>query len=217
MKTILSLFLVLSIVGCTSPQTAVDGGGGAPVYSPPLIDGAKEINVLRPANGTVLARGLIAEEDPLFAACNEPGTVYIFYSDNALVQYVPEDGTYTIFSLACKGDVERHNAVNPDDLWDIVTVSAPGPVFDMSHDPAPILLRIRFLNNDGTDHLFSGQEVNMVAADSVEYATWVFPDGSPRPITKQTFDLWGATDGQSVIHMQLGGDGLDIPAATFHY
>ena len=243
MKNILLLFTVLFFVGCqnptggqtptvtttpptTTPTTPVTTPPTStptvttPTYVPPAIDGTKSVTVLRypsTASRSIAARGAIAQADPLIASCNVPGSIYMFYDDNALVQYVPLDGTYTMFSLACKGDVEAHNALNPGSLWDIVTVSMPGPVFDLSHDPTPIVLRIRFLNNDGTDHLFSGQEVNMIAADPAEYATWVYADGSPRPITKQTFGLWGAEDGHSVIHMQLGGDGVSIPPATFHY
>lgn len=127
------------------------------------------------------------------------------------------DEEYGLYSSSCRGDVEAHNSLNPGDPWDVVIPPIPGPTFDTSHDPAPTPLRIRFLNNDGSDHLFNGHEVNLVAANPAEYATWVYPNGQPRPIIKEAFDTWGAIDGHSVIHMQLGGDGVSIPSAVFHY
>lgn len=221
MKAILFIIsIVLVIAGCVVPvrPDATD----FTYYTPPAIDGAKEVNVLRAPDGMLVrsARGAIAQADPLIGLCTEPGTVYMFYSDNALVQYVPEDGTYTMFSLAAKGAVEAHNALNPEsDWWDYVSVSLPGFVFDFSHDPEPTLLTIRFLNNDGS--LAEHPAVPGYVYDNTftveEYAGLVANDGSPRAILKGDFTGWGAEDGVHVIHMQLGGDGVNIPPMTFHY
>lgn len=238
MKTIFFLFLTACLIGCASPVDTKDAepetpavttpevppateepDADLPEYVPPHYDNVTEVNVLRPPRGYAsrsASRG-IAESDPIYPQCTEPGTIYMFFSEGAVVQYVPEAGFFPILRSAFVGDVEAHNYLNPGDPWDVVIPPIPGPVFDTSNDPTPIPLRIRFLNNDGTDHLHNGQEVNLVAADAAEYATWVYPNGQPRQIIKGTFEGWGASDGISVVHMQLGGDGISIPSATFHF
>ena len=144
----------------------------------------------------------------------------MFYSDSALVQYTPNDGTYTQFSLTAKITVELHNSTNPEtDWWDYVSVSAPGLVYDLSHDPVSKVLTVRFLNNDGT--LAQHPSVPGYTYDNTfslaDYDTYVDDNGNPKAALKGDFSGWGAEDGHSVIHMQLGGDGLKIPSATFHY
>jgi len=220
-KLVFFVLVALVLIACEPPVEIADIIVGDPVYVPPPIEGAKEINVLRVPDEYVAksARGLIAQSDPLIGECTEPGTVYMFYDDNALVQYVPYGNeSYPQLANTAKLTVELHNSTSPVELWwDYISVSAPGFVFDTSHDPPSEVLTVRFLNNDGTLHVTNGNTYNIVASSPEEYATWAYPDGRPRPILKLDFSANGAEDGVSVIHMQLGGDGLDIPAATFHY
>jgi len=229
MKKFLFLLVGVILFGCQSPVSHDESDKPlvkppvvappvvpvTPAYVPPTREGAKEINVLRypgSMGSASLFRGLIAQNDPMIGECNEPGTVYIFFPDNALVQYVPEDGTNVMFRNAVAGDVEAHNSLNtPDKWWDFIYVPFPGPVYDMSNDPPCPPLTVMILDNSGTS-------LSTFAADNAaEYATWCYANGQPKPILTLTFEGYGANDGVHILHMQLGGDGLTIPAATFHY
>ena len=236
MKTILFLSLIF-LVSCVDPtkighqddpsapsDPGTTGGPDLPVYVPPAMDGAKETIVLRAPHGYAISasrsRGVIALSDPIIGACNEPGSVYMFYSEGALVQYKPEDGNYTAFSLTAKITVELHNSTNPEsDWWDFVSVSQLGFVHDLSHDPPHTVRTIRFLTNAGT--LAEHPNVPGYVFDNTfsleDYHTFVNLDGSPKQIIRGDFEGWGASDGHTVIHMQLGGDGASIPPMTYHF
>ena len=236
MKAILFLSL-LFLVSCVDPTKIghqddpkapgqpsspdIPYGPNHPIYVPPHYDGATP-NVLRPPHGYASAsifRGAMAQNDPMYGACTEPGTIYMFFDNGALVQYIPDSGTYTILSLAFKGDVERHNYQYPNAQWDVVTVSVPGLVHDLSHDPPYKVLTIRFLTNAGTfaEHPNVSGYVFDNTFSLEDYHTFVNPDGSPKAIIRGDFEGWGASDGHTVIHMQLGGDGASIPPMTYHF
>lgn len=221
MKKILVLLFVLTLASCeivVAPTPAAQN----PEYTPPSMGDVKAVNILRYPSG-VVTKSLLgngkAEADPLFAACDDPGTVYMFYDDNALVQYVPKDGFYQLFSSAAKLTVELHNSTNPSELWDYVSVSLPGPNVDYSHDPAVAPLEAKFLDNDGNIVLnAAGSPGHFIAADATEYQTYYAnADGSPKLTMKGTFEAYGANDGIHVLHIIMGGDGISIPPSTFAY
>ena len=143
MKRFLFLLLVLVLASCSSPTSVK-----LPTYTPPSMSAAKDMKVLRAPDGYSLPKGL-AENDPLAGACNEPGTVYMFYDDNALVQYIPFTGGYLSLADAAKITVESHNSLHPSSPWDFISVTPPGPIVDTSHDqPCPVL-HIQFVDHHG--------------------------------------------------------------------
>jgi len=237
MKKLLVLLVSVLVISCSSPVSVKDEpkkpstpivpsdppGPVLPTYSPPQIDGATS-KVLRAPSGYVswsAFRGLIAQSDPLIGECTEEGTLYMFYSLGALVQYIPEDvSNYSLLATSGRLTVEAHNSVSPEyDQWDYIAVPIPAPVivYDTSNDPSPAPLTVRYLDNSGNLAVNTiGQSFEFTFTLS-EYQLYVYSDGSPKAILKLDFEAWGGTNTSNPTHMQLGGDGLTIPAATFHF
>jgi hypothetical protein len=215
MKKILFVLSALLLASCqlvTSPKH-VDSDPVPQTYSPPSMGSAKEVNVLRYPSGVVTksARGLIAQNDPLAAACDDPGTVYMFYDNNALVQYIPFDGGYSSLADSAKLACE----LNPS--WDYISVPPPGLHVNYSHDPVCPVLTIMFLDNDGNLalNINSGQTFTYVCADAAEYQSFIDANGYPGSTLHLTFDTWGAIDGVHIFHILMGGDGLNIAPSHF--
>lgn len=219
MKNIILLFAIL-LTACEIPEKTVTVTVPAdlPIYTPLAMAGATA-NVLRAPRGMISSRGVIAEDDPLLGACNEPGTLYMFYSEGALVQYIPQTvAGYPQLAMAGRLTCEAHNSVSPEsDWWDYVTVSAPGHIYDLSHDPEIAPLTLRYLDNSGGLAVSNSGSTFEYTFSLADYQSFVNADGSPKTILRQDFEAFGANDGIHVIHMQLGGDGLTIPSATFHF
>jgi len=237
MKKLLVLFVSVLLVSCYNPVSVKDEpkkpstpvvpsdppGPVLPTYLPPQIDGATS-KVLRAPSGYVswsVFRGLISQSDPLIGECTEEGTLYMFYSLGALVQYTPLDPSgYSQLETSGRLTVEAHNSVaDESDQWDYVAVPIPTPVivYDTSNDPSPIPLTVRYLDNYGNLAVNTVGQSFEFTLSLAEYQLYVNVDGSPKPILKLDFEAWGGTNTANPTHMQLGGDGLTIPPATFHF
>lgn len=107
-------------------------------------DFVKSWKYIRQPNALVtkaLVSRVIASQDPLYDQCNEPGTVYLFRDDGAIIQYTPADtaGSFTLLVQAIQGDVMVHNVLVAKDVseyWDYKIVYPIVPPLP-EHPPYP--------------------------------------------------------------------------------
>lgn len=223
MKKLLFMFLITLLYSCSQAQSPKTDTPQVKEYTPPELTGAKDSRVLRYPTGysvKSIIGGGIAEADPLASSCTEPGTVYIFYDDNALVQYIPFEGGFYAISQNASLTCEARNSTHPrNEWWDYISVNYPMPKVDYSHDPSIHPLEIKFLDNDG--NLAKSAVDGTSTWDTIEslesYHYYVNPNGDPTSALRLQFELFGANDGVHVFHILMGGDGVSILPSRFSF
>jgi hypothetical protein len=165
MKKILFIMLILvSLVSCTSPiipdvvepviavGPEVPAGPDGTVATPPnpFGDSVKSANYIRQP-GSIVSRGLAgAFTDPDEGLCNEPETIYIFYDDNSIVRYKPNEGQYSMIADSARYTCDLHNRDNPTIPWDYITVAPlPPPPPVTSNDPVLEPLHLALVDDTG--------------------------------------------------------------------
>lgn len=153
-------FLVLAILAMASCQNPANISvqqvlaPAIPAGWEGMVDEAKYIrtpNVI--ASRTILVDGRIVD-DPIAAMCTEVETVYMFYSDNSVVQFFPIPGRYDLLMRCAQIDVELHNRDNPNDLWGAICVGPPPPPpANTSNDPVIAPLQYALVDEAGVIHM----------------------------------------------------------------
>lgn len=155
------LFSLIALAVLFSCQNTIAPGGTEPDYSNDprlkMFDSPESAFIAYP--GGALARE--ATEDPkginkdpkVKEKCNKQKHSYMFFDDEAVIEYAPPPGDLdgSILANAARIEVELHNRDNPEALWwDYIFVPIPTVPPVTTNDPILAKWQWAFCLDDGT-------------------------------------------------------------------